>query len=68
MNKRRRKEFVFTMEPMDCTVEGTGVADRPGWDMALLGAGLTVELVVEAERGLLSDRSTGSVWSSAGLE
>lgn len=31
-----------TMEPMDCTVDGTGVADRPGW--VLLGAGLTVAL------------------------
>lgn len=61
---------VVTMEPMDCTVEGTGVADRLGWVTAPLGAGLTVVLVVEAgseeERGLLSDRSTGSVWSSAG--
>lgn len=61
VNKQRREEFVVTMEPMDCTVEGTGVAGRPGWDEALLGAGLTVVLVVEAERGLLSDRSTGSV-------
>lgn len=51
------------MEPMDCTADGTGVADRPGW--VLLGAGLTVALDfdtwVEEERGLLSDRSTGSV-------
>lgn len=58
------------MEPIDCTAEGTGVADRLGWVTALLGAGLTVVLVVEAgseeERGLLRDRSTGSVWSSAG--
>ncbi len=58
------------MEPIDCTAEGIGVADRLGWVTALLGAGLTVVLVVEAgseeERGLLSDRSTGSVWSSAG--
>lgn len=57
------------MEPIDCTVEGTGVADKLGWVITLLGAGLTVVLVDEAgreeERGLLSDRSTGSVWSSA---
>lgn len=62
--------LVVTMEPIDCTAEGTGVADRPGWLVATLGAGLTVVLVVEAgreeERGLLMDRSTGSVWSSAG--
>lgn len=62
-------EFVFTMEPMDCTVVGTGVADRLGWVTRPLGAGLTVVLVVEDgcedERGLLSERSTGSVWSSA---
>lgn len=56
-----------TMEPIDCTAEGTGVADRVGWVTALLGAGLTVVLVVQAERGLLSERSTGSVWSSVGL-
>lgn len=53
------------MEPIDCTAEGTGVADRLGWVTASLGAGLTVVFVVEAgseeERGLLSDRSTGSV-------
>lgn len=55
------------MEPIDCTAEGTGVADRLGWVTALLGAGLTVVLIVEAERGLLSERSTGSVWSSVGL-
>lgn len=56
------------MEPMDCTAEGTGVAERPGWVTALLGAGLTVALAtVEVERGLLSDRSTGSSWSSAGV-
>lgn len=55
------------MEPIVCTAEGTGVADRLGWVTALLGAGLTVVLVVEAERGLLSERSTGSVWSSVGL-
>lgn len=52
-----------TMEPMDCTADGTGVADRPGW--VLLGAGLTVALDfgtwTAEERGLLSDRSTGSV-------
>lgn len=58
------------MEPIDCTAEGTGVADRLGWVTALLGAGLTVVLVVEAgseeARGLFRDRSTGSVWSSAG--
>lgn len=35
-------EGSVTMEPMDCTVDGTGVADRPGW--VLLGAGLTVAL------------------------
>lgn len=62
-------EFVFTMEPIDCTVVGTGVADRLGWVTRPLGAGLTVMLVVqdgcEEERGLLSERSTGSVWSSA---
>lgn len=66
----RRWEFVVTMEPIDCTAEGMGVADRLGWVTTQLGAGLTVVLVVEAgseeERGLLSDRSTGSVWSSAG--
>lgn len=66
----RRREFAVTIEPIDCTAEGTGVADRLGWVGAQLGAGLTVVLVVEAgseeERGLLSDRSTGSVWSSAG--
>lgn len=59
--------FAVTMEPIDCT--GTGVADRPGWLTMPLGAGLTVALVEagsEEERGLLSDRSTGSVWSSAG--
>lgn len=55
------------MEPIDCTEDGTGVAHRLGWDTELLGAGLTVVLVVDVERGLLSDRSTGSVWSSAGL-
>lgn len=52
-----------TMEPMDCTADGTGVADRPGW--VLVGAGLTVALDFDTwtaeERGLLSDRSTGSV-------
>lgn len=45
------------------------MADRLGWVTAPLGAGLTVALMVAAgsdeERGLLSDRSTGSVWSSA---
>lgn len=60
---------VVTMEPIDCTADGTGVADSPGWVAAPPGAGLTVALTVEAgseeERGLLSDRSTGSVWSSA---
>ena len=57
------------MEPIDCTAEeGTGVADRPGCVTMAPGEGLTaVVLVAEAERGLLSDRSTGSVWSSAGL-
>lgn len=59
------------MEPIDCTVEGTGVADRLGWATTLPGAGLTVVFVVGGgsgvERGLLSDRSTGSVWSSAGV-
>lgn len=63
-------EVVFTMEPIDCTVVGMGVADRLGWPMAQLGAGLTVIVAVEAGseegRGLLSDKSTGSVWSSAG--
>lgn len=63
------KRSVFTIEPIDCTPDGTGVADRLGWVTALLGAGLTVVLMVvagsEEERGLLSDRSTGSVWSSA---
>lgn len=58
------------MEPMDCTAEGTGVADRPGWLTAPPGAGFTVVLAEEAgseeERGLLRDRSTGSVWSSDG--
>lgn len=58
------------MEPIDCTAEATGVADRLGCVTTLLGAGFTVMLDVEAgseeERGLLSDRSTGSVWSSAG--
>lgn len=62
--------FVVTMEPIDCTVEGTGVADRLCWVTMLLGAGLTVVFVVdtgcEEERGLFSERSTGSVWSSAG--
>lgn len=61
---------IVTMEPMDCMAEGTGVADRPGWVMTPLGAGLTARPMVEAgseeERGLWSDRSTGSVWSSAG--
>lgn len=60
---------MVTMEPIDCTADGMGVADRLGWVTAPLGAGLTVMLMVEAgseeERGLLSDRSTGSVWSSA---
>lgn len=46
-----------------------GVADRPGRLTAGLGAGLTVVAAAVAgsdeERGLLSDRSTGSVWSSA---
>lgn len=56
------------MEPIDCTEEGTGVAERLGWDTELPGAGLTVVLAVDAERGLFRDRSTGSVWSSAGLE
>lgn len=65
--KTEELEFIVTMEPMDCTAEGTGVADRLGWVTALLGAGLTVVLVVQAERGLLSERSTGSVWSSVGL-
>ena len=64
-----RWEVVVTMEPIDCTEVETGVAERWVWVMAPLGAGLTVMLVVEAgsveERGLLSDRSTGSVWSSA---
>lgn len=55
------------MEPIDCMEDGTGVADRLGWDTEPLGAGLTAVLVVEVERGLLRDRSTGSVWSSAGL-
>lgn len=68
---KEMEEVVVTIEPIDCTAEGTGVADRLGWVTALLGAGLTVVLVVEAgseeERGLLRDRSTGSVWSSAGL-
>lgn len=60
------------MEPIDWTPDGTGVAERPGW----LGAGLTVTLAAvvvvvatlagsEEDRGLLSDRSTGSIWSSA---
>lgn len=57
-----------TMEPMDWTAEGTGVAGRPGW--VLPGAGLTVGLALDAgaeeERGLFSDRSTGSVWSGSG--
>lgn len=61
---------MVTIEPIDCTAEGTGVADRLGWATAPLGAGLTVVLVAdtgsEEERGLLRDRSTGSVWSSAG--
>lgn len=63
--------FALTIEPIDWTPDGTGVADRPGWLTAVLGAGLTVALAdvvaagSEAERGLLSDRSTGSVWSSA---
>lgn len=35
-----------TMEPMDCTVDGTGVAGRPG--CVLLGAGLTVALAFDA--------------------
>lgn len=58
------------MEPMACIAEGIDMADRPGWIMIPLGAGLTVMAVMEAGseegRGLLSDRSTGSVWSSAG--
>lgn len=65
------------MEPIDWTPDGTGVAERPGWLTAGLGAGLTVTLAVvvavvaavagseEEDRGLLSDRSTGSIWSSA---
>lgn len=60
---------VFTIEPIDCTPDGTGVADKLGWVTTPLGAGLTVAPMVAAgsdeERGLLSDRSTGSVWSSA---
>lgn len=52
-----------TMEPMDGTADGTGVAGRPGW--VLPGAGLTVVLTFDAGteewHGLLSDRSTGSV-------
>lgn len=63
------KRSAFTIEPIDCTPDGTGVADRLGWLTAPLGAGLTVVLMVAAgsdeDRGLLSDRSTGSVWSSA---
>lgn len=62
------------MEPIDWTPDGMGVADRPGRLTAGLGVGLTVALATvvaaavagsDEERGLLSDRSTGSVWSSA---
>lgn len=59
---------MVTMEPMDGTADGTGVAGRPG--VVPPGAGLTVgpafEAGTEEGRGLLSDRSTGSVWSCSG--
>ena len=61
------------MEPSDCkVVVGMGVAVdvRLGGAPAPPGAGLAVVVAVdtgsEEGRGLLSDRSTGSVWSSAG--
>lgn len=58
------------MEPIDCNAEGRVVAVKVVVVKIWLGAGLVVVHVVYTgsgeERGLLSDRSTGSVWSSAG--